>query len=236
MSYVLWATEHDSVELSGSERAYARVLLTKQATAVLHGVDKAELFERLVNPDWLERPPLQAVGWWEAFETWFGSGDTNRGLVVGGTVIGTLEMTLNTAIAQGNDSIKLLAWMHGLCEDHGRIEPAQHAWLRRAIGQGRRDNILRGTEILGDRSWENVLAFVERHPRETIVWSYSVCNQFPHAGGEREEDERSWRAALGDLRHAWWPPAVGANLDQGFASGSSAYDLVAEIEAASKHR
>lgn len=236
MSYVLWATEHDSVELSGRERAYGKLLIHRQTVAVLTGIDRDKLLGRLVNPKYLAKWPADDLAgaradWWTELGWWLGSSDDRHGLIVGGDVIGTREIELNTAIAQGNDTIKLLAWMHGLCESHGRIAPAQHEWLREAIEKGRRDNVLRGPGILGKRSWEGVLEFIDRHPEETIVWSYSLCDTFPYAGEENDDQVRGWGQALRELREASWPPAVGVDLEQGFTSGASAYDLAAEIGA-----
>lgn len=81
---------------------------------------------------------------------------------------------LNTAILLGNDTIRLMARMHGQCEIHGYIEGQNRAWYADLIDEGRASGLLR--ESMG---WEDVASLCRESDDGPVVTDYSVTESFP---------------------------------------------------------
>jgi hypothetical protein len=119
-------------------------------------------------------------------------------------------LSLNTALATGNDVIKLGARIHGQCECHCWVAGTDRAWLAEIIAEGRDSKIFRD-----DHGWESVRSHL-REAEDPIVLSYSVCKQFPNrtvAGvvdedWERMSDAVKWDSAFKALEN----PELGLQL------------------------
>ena len=106
------------------------------------------------------------------------------------------DIQLNTALALGSDPIKLCARLHGQCEVHAYVEGANRTWLADIMQNGRDKGILR--ENMG---WEETIAMLRERDDQSVVTSYSVCDQFPNIDmmpqawqdevmkGHRDEDD-----------------------------------------------
>jgi hypothetical protein len=248
MSAVYWhSRDHGEAALRGSERAYARCLAADMAEAIAWPkVRREEAIRQVIvdPPDYLDHAP----DWLQAAETWLRLEGRVR---VGGDSVELGDVALNTLIATGSRQLRLLAWMHGMCENHGYFEPDAHAALAETITDGREANLLREGQ-----GWEDVLGLIARvDGAGPIVWSYSVCESFPdrwelrppQEGGESDENyeervdkyiydeltpEAAWDQAIELLRAKAWPVALHPDSSQGFVNGKSAFDLAAEIDAA----
>lgn len=83
------------------------------------------------------------------------------------------SLAYNTALATGNESVKVAMQIHSYCEVHGYFEPDSFEWLQRAISQGLSSGLY--DRFVG---WEKLLSLIESSNSE-IVMSYSVCDVFP---------------------------------------------------------
>jgi len=165
--------------------------------------------------------------------------------VVGGKSISAFSLLLNTCVDIGNDVLRLLARIHGQCEIHAFVLGEHRAWLAGIIDEGRKWNIMR--ENMG---WEELVTFLRSSSDETVVMSYSVCDSFPNSrcavrGGwapkvlDPENDDLG--TLFDDLpEHEQWELAmkgldekglrVGPDtIAQGFDTGASAFNLLAEL-------
>ena len=120
---------------------------------------------------------------------------TDVPLLVGGHVVSSMNISLNTALAVGNDAVCVAAKIHGWCEIHPWIEETDRSWLADVIesaldaGIYREEICYSGTN--GDASekrqvsqgWDEVIDLLRdttRNPGE-VVLSCSVCDSFPNA-------------------------------------------------------
>ena len=89
--------------------------------------------------------------------------------------IESFEVSLNSALAIGNDVIRLMARLHGQCEIHCWVEGKNRSWLASIIRQGLT------TEILHQKvGWQEVASFLDSRDDCPVVCSYSVCEYFPN--------------------------------------------------------
>lgn len=157
-----------------------------------------------------------------------------------GTRTPVTELILNTAIAAGSNPVKLLAWIDGCCESHGRfVGGAPTKWLRETVADGLASGIFNLA-----RGWSDLIRAIDHHWGSTIVMSYSGCERFPNASvldlddstaarhGELEKFEASpraeqWDRCIAALEAKSWPPAFATPglMDQGFLTGHSAFDV-----------
>ena len=104
-------------------------------------------------------------------------------------------LQLNTALAIGNDVLKLCARMHGQCELHAFVRSAENQlWLAYIIGEGLDSRMLRK-----GMGWE---AVVEELTRDTgpLVMCYSVSDDFPNPNFDNIEP----RGGEFDERYRWF--------------------------------
>lgn len=212
-------------DVRGSERAYARHVVYAQAIKLITDLAtstperSAALRERLYHLDsyvadaWKSydrSDPGSGLTLERVLTLWF-NGDPS--LKVHGESIGFGELGLNTALVAGSAPIRLLAYLHGSCEDHGYFEPP-HDDLIRAIMTGRRHGVLRA-----DAGWEGLVELAQRQSKAMLIMSYSVCENY--------------HGTLKALREAWWPVDFARHLyteePQGYLNGRSAFDLLAEV-------
>lgn len=166
-----------AAELRGSERAYAGMLCSSLALSVIEpdGFDTEKRLRAWLPADHYlhgTAAPHFARSWATAFRV--GDGPL---IVRDGEPLDVFGLTLNTAIVLGNDAVRFLARLHGQCEIHGFVEGPNRAWLADIIAAGRASGIYRA-----DQGWEAVATLLTSRNDEPVVMSYSVCEQFPHAG------------------------------------------------------
>ncbi len=122
---------------------------------------------------------------------------------------------LNTALEIGSDPIKLLARLHGQCEQHLFVEDKNRDWLGEIIQRGMSANIMRHS-----MGWDDVITLLmTRHlyPGPVVI-SYSGTAGFPDSeiiesiGDSEEEseafyalsDNEQWRLSMDALRKRQW--------------------------------
>jgi hypothetical protein len=82
---------------------------------------------------------------------------------------------INTALAIGNDAVKLGAALHAQCEVHCYVESWDRDWLADLIANGRRCGYFRA-----GCGWESVIDLLRASNDGPVVTSYSVCEHFPN--------------------------------------------------------
>jgi len=176
MSRIYFHSQHGTAEVRGSERAWMGVLCSDIAIAALGPLTHArEWLTPLITADW-ERQAIsrgteaQAI---RALQSWINIG--SKPVVINGEPIEPWLIALNTAMALGNDAIRLFARLHAQCEVHCWIDGPNRKWLAAMIRQGREDNLLRE-----EQGWEATAVLLESHDDGPVVCSYSVCSQFPN--------------------------------------------------------
>lgn len=225
VTFTAGKTKHHA-NVGGSERAYARHIVLTTATDLvldlvtsISGKVQRETRERILDPpdyvteawDAMEREAGKTRAFKSQLALWLRQGEAD--VLVGGERIGFGELALNTALDSGSAPVRLLAYLQGSCEDHGYFEPP-HEHLILAITTGRKHQVLRA-----DKGWEGLVELAREHRSKVLVMSYSVCEHYS--------------GTLKALQEAWWPVDFARHLyadePQGYLTGRSAFDLVAEV-------
>jgi len=118
--------------------------------------------------------PVYRVALNEAIQTWIKVGLGADHFIWQNKKLGKFATILNTAMAAGNDVIKLAARIHGQCEIHCWVTGKNRDWLADIIEKGLDINLLRQNE-----GWSSVVDFLRINNQEPVVCSYSVCEDFP---------------------------------------------------------
>jgi hypothetical protein len=206
MSRVYFHSPSGTAELRGSERAYAGCLINDIALAVLkpNYWNEKKLREMLPEGHYLK------IGGNERFiESWSTAFSVNSGdlIVHKDQCIDSWTISLNTAMALGNDVMRFLARLHGQCEIHGYVEGPNRLWLANIIWRGLQSGLYRP-----EMGWDRVGAILRLRDDEPVVMSYSVCQSFPNydIAGWAKDDEgdgfyeltkyEQWHLAMTNLR------------------------------------
>lgn len=182
MSRIYFHTPSGDAEILGSERAYMGGVTDRFGTDAIRScfIEKDVLFEEYINPRhprYLEGKRMSLTDWEgplgrRVMSTLFEDTPLFRR---GDQLLDTWQVILNSCLAAGSDSIKLLARIHAQCEIHGFVEGEDRNWFADMIEAGRRDNILRG-----GAGWEELVIMLRSRDDEPVVMSYSVCDSFPN--------------------------------------------------------
>lgn len=231
MSTIYFHSLHDEAVVLGRERHRMSWLCTELFLAVIDVKDDT------YHPDPIRYllPPnnyLHTKSGWQftdGFRLWVRA-QFNANFIVDGQNIDVFSAILNTALAIGNDVIKLMARLHGQCEMHAYVEGANRNWLAEIIEEGQESKILRS-----QMGWESVIKLLRSRDDEPVVTSYSITDQFPNAytaeykgdGFYELPHEEQWRLALEGLRHnrslemspEYW------QVDYRFGHNMNAFDL-----------
>jgi len=81
----------------------------------------------------------------------------------------------NTVMRLGSDVVKLACRLHNQCEIHCWAEGPNRAWLADLCERALSDNVFQ--PLVG---WPEAIAFLRARDDEPVVFSYSVCMQFPN--------------------------------------------------------
>jgi hypothetical protein len=182
MSRIYFHSEHDTAELRGSERAYMGMFCGRLLVATLEPLDmdwRDNPIRRLIPPDHylLDYARRGNPAFAERFREWASVAMGEPGFVYQDREVSRFSAALNTALAIGNDPVKLMARLHGQCEIHCYVEGPNRAWLAGIMQAGRACNLYRANQ-----GWEAVIALLQSRDDGPVVCSYSVCEQFPNAG------------------------------------------------------
>lgn len=214
MSRVYFHSLSGEAELHGSERAHLGALCDEIAVGLLglDGFRAKESWQPLINPaHHMARLTFRPGGWRQTFETSFRTGSTGTPLLVWRSKpITTGTLILNTALAVGNDAVKLAARLHGQCEIHAWVDGKNRAWLADIMQSGLDCGVFRhgfpfrdgpgpdAPEKWSTQGWEEVMALLRSRDDEPVVTSYSVGDTFPN------RDVAGWQPPPGsELRPSW---------------------------------
>lgn len=183
MSRIYFHSEHGTAEVRGWERAHMGVLSTDllKASLILHGgaSRKPTILRAIPLGEYVHAIDGYALE--RDLDVWL-SVAIDHEFLIDGHRADVFTVALNTALALGNDVVKLCARLHGQCEIHCYVEGPHRAWLAGIIEQGRKIGLLRK-----DSGWEDVITLLRSRADEPVVCSYSVCEQFPNYGIVRRE-------------------------------------------------
>jgi len=252
MSRIYFHAPHRTAEVLGTERHQFGNLCESVALAVLRpdASGRERLAPTIVSaPDWLVGA-LDDRAWSRSFETWMRS-TSDGDFTVGGERIGHFDLALNTLVATRSPSLALIAHIHGWCELHAFCDDTDAEWLAGVVRDALAENVLRT-----GAGWEDVARLCDEVAGDQpgpIVTSYSVCDRFPNrrlAGYCDTDDEldadavqrwvdltdaEQWAAACAGLRARDWPMQISAaEQTRGFATGKSAWDLIADLRDAAR--
>lgn len=238
MSGIYFHSEHGEARISGSERAHAGLLCNDLMIAALGGdleYSNDWLMKMIPTGSYAHTAPKMLKTYLRSY---------NSVLVIDDAEHSSWHIGLNTALALGNDSVRLLARLHAQCEIHCYVEGENRKWLADIIRDGRRTNILREGMF-----WEAAIELLESRDDGPVVCSYSVCEQFPdfiylpddHPLKLRDDDDRwddfydlpeeeKWAACMIGLRSTNDRRELKPDgwKDFHFGAGLSAFDVVAE--------
>lgn len=165
MSSIAFSTPSDEARVRGPERFMMGALCNDLMLAA---------FGPREHRDWLKPLLPPELGGWSPrnVEYWLRGG--GRLLAGPEGVSDAWTLGLNTALTLGNDTVRLMARLHGQCEIHCWAEGKDRPWLAKMIRAGLRDRLLRD-----GMGWEAVAGLLEARTDEPVVCSYSVCESFP---------------------------------------------------------
>ncbi|RKR92678.1 hypothetical protein BDK92_7155 [Micromonospora pisi] len=218
MSKLHFHSPFGEAALNGSEHAHFGALCTDMVIAML-GLGSPIAVKRiakLLSPAVGQVPPAhQYQGWRRGVET---------SLVVGddpfhwrGHPIASKPLLFNTALALGNDPIRLAARLYYQCEIHAWVDGPNRAWLADIMQDGLNRSVFRdgfwfndgpdGPRRWSDQGWTQVIELLRARDDEPVVTSYSVEDQFPNRKAARWEPviKPDWRPdwAYGDGANEW---------------------------------
>lgn len=176
MSRVYFHTPSGTAELLGSERAWMGQYVENIASGLVPSAtfDQRRLIDLLPSDHYLRTHDADSPFWEQWYSTaWRVGGDV---IEWRGQQISTWEMSLNTAMAVGNDATRMLARLHAQCEIHAWITGVDRRWFAKFIDQGLAVGVCRR-----GAGWESVVELLRSRNDEPVVTSYSVCDSFPNS-------------------------------------------------------
>jgi hypothetical protein len=239
MSRVYFHSLDDTSELRGSERAHFGGFCHDMLMAAI-----GPIFDYEKEPHWTRR--LFPEGHYIRTDKGLNYERTlSTALRVGHNDLAVSNgfiLALNTALAVGNDAVKLGARIHGQCEVHCWVDGKNRQWLAEIAESGLESGFFRP-----DQNWQAVIDHLKANSENPVVLSYSVCEQFPNstvAGWTDDTDgddwyklphEQQWEMAFTALKEKdqwleltperWeWP-------DYFFGEKVTGFDLQAKMEA-----
>jgi len=181
MSRIYFHSIDGEVEIWGAERAWAACLINKIGLSILNVEENYELLRSIIHPThylanindnkFNDKYPA-----WKAIETAISVGYGERPLfILDNKPINEWRLMLNTAMVVGSNPIRLFTRLHAQCEIHAYIKGKNRKWLSEIILEGLNSKIYRE-----ESGWRKLIDFLNSDNKNTVVTSYSVCEQFPH--------------------------------------------------------
>lgn len=198
MSRVYFHTEHERVELLGTERAHMGSLVTDLAVGLVPW--QSDRLEPHLTPDsplrhWLDGDKVQVLPRW--ISTYLSVGDEPSFRDQDGQPLESLSLALNTALVVGSDPVCLLARLHAQCEIHCYVEGPNRGWMAGVIDQGQESGVMRG-----GAGWPEVATLLRSADDGPVVCSFTVTESFPNptvadwsppsSGDDEDDDFDAW--------------------------------------------
>lgn len=239
MSRLYFSTTTDTAEVKGWEKAHLGGLADNVALGIMDPASHQDRFQKLINPDhymaaYANHPTAGSVLQWARMfnvairQDWTGDSTASSRVplfVWRGKPLSGHGLLLNTALAVGNDAVKLATRLNSQCEIHAWIAEEDRVWVARMIEEALRTGVYRKslrTEPMpgfpvpvknGDLSgWRDVLGLLRSGGYGSVVTSYSLTDEFPNetvAGYTPDawadlSDPGKWGAAMQGLRSGQW--------------------------------
>lgn len=237
MSRLYFETRDDTAEVKGWEKAHLGGLADDVALGVLDPANHQDRFKELINPDhymasYADHEP-DLFRWGNMLsvamrQDWTGDSTAPARVplfVWRGKPFSAHGLLLNTALAVGNDAVKLATRLNSQCEIHAWIAEEDRIWVARIIEEALRTGVYRRslrTEPVpgfprpvkdGDLSgWRDVIGLLRSGGYGSVVTHYSITDEFPNASvaGYTPDawadlsDPGKWGAAMQGLRSGEW--------------------------------
>lgn len=169
MSRIEFATRSKEAYISGTERAYAGILLAEITNSILMPrMNRELLLTAIPSSRYLATSDENNIMWAESFRTTFAY--ESELMIVDGNIIDSFDLFLNTALSVGNDALKMLAAVHGQCEVNAFVRGKNRAWMADIIAN---DN---AGLFRPNKGWEEVIDLLRESDDETVFMSYSVTD------------------------------------------------------------
>ncbi|WP_037162404.1 hypothetical protein [Rhodococcoides fascians] len=215
MSRIYFHTRERDAEVRGWERSYMGVTARKLGYNALVGALGASVRDYIIDGHELKTmhddPAAYGVNSWswrlEMAMSGLFSGERPV-FEFNGQQLASWELLLNTAIATGSDTLRLMTRIDAQCEIHARVDGEDRAWFADLIEQGRGNKILRP-----ESGWEDVIELARSIDDGPIVMSYSVCDGFPGASAT------TWTPSTDDDGEADWDAFYDLSDDEQWARG-----------------
>ena len=239
MSRIDFNSEHETTQISGSERAYMNRMIFDISLIPLIPISKSpgigppEILNSVPDECYMHNLYRDRPDAFEhVFKTWFRvASGINDGLIIDNQKYDLFGIALNTSIVMGSSQIKLFALINGLCELHGYIEGHNRKWVASIIKQGLNSSMYRK-----GMGWDKLINMLESNDHMPVVMSYSVCDGFPnmHTAGYENRDEwyrlsnqDRWKYSMDELRdNSKWLEIKPNNFDNYyFDTGINSYDV-----------
>lgn len=117
-------------------------------------------------------------------------------------------LAANTAMAIGNEPLKLFSRLHNQCEIHAWVAAKNRAWLADTIDEGLKIGLYRQ-----NMGWESVTELLRNSKRGAVVSEYSVTDSFDWRRDKLQEDTE-----------------IDPNRNVCFGSGCTVFDLATTKE------
>lgn len=166
MSSINFETKGKSVSVRGTERHYAAMLVNDLVKVFLDPDANGKLLQEIIPKGSYLKNPEKNPQWGTHFCNALSYGISEFSL--DGVKINGFLLGLNTAVAIGNDALKLLASIHGQCEVHAYVLGKNRAWMADVIENGPLD-IFRP-----DTGWADVVSLLRENDTEPVILSYSI--------------------------------------------------------------
>lgn len=184
MSAIYFTSPTDEAKLRGSERAHMGIMASDALLKALditdtprppeHEVPLRQSLCRMLKSRELPNRTYESKNLPTTLHVAWGD---ECFVMPDGREIGVWTAGLNTVLATGDDTVKLLARLHGQCEIHCYVEGQYRFWLADIMERGRSTGLYRP-----DQGWEGVMEHLRKDKDEPVVCSYSVCEGFPNQG------------------------------------------------------
>lgn len=203
MSRMYFSTVDETAEVKGWERAWLGGLVQDVALGVFDLDDHTDELLQLVNPQHYASKYRDTGANIHQVASMLGvalrtdmTGDATapRGeslFLWRGKPLSAHGLVLNTAVAVGNDAVKLAARLHAQSEIHAWIHPRDRVWVAEIIEQAvatgiYRDTLrtypLKGQPAFVDEpsGWRDVIALLRSDLPGPVVTHYSITDEFPN--------------------------------------------------------
>lgn len=203
--------------LCGSERMYMKRFSDQTGDHMISLLPEGKLKSIVPSSEWIYGRLSDRISQEDMYYFRLWMRDSEAKFVIDGELYSTCDLLSNTAIAIGNDIIRMMVRIHNQCEIHLRVEGEDREWLAHIIQKGLWGKIIRNHPLYGDESglgqWDLLRNFLVADDSQPVVMHYTVTDSFPYGvltSPEKDfqppiSEEEIWNASLKVLREKEYP-------------------------------